>query len=127
MRSSMKVTTQDDISESDVDASGEGVSCQQRTLPRGQRVKEPVVTRVSPLLPRSDGRADYLGERGSLLRHHAGRRRYWEQNHWGVGRLFRSRRSRLLARGFGWSPANWYEPSVSLFKCGSTVSRTGYR
>ena len=38
MRSSMKVTIQDDISESDVDASGEGVSCQQRTLPRKQHL-----------------------------------------------------------------------------------------
>lgn len=34
MRSPMKVTIQGDISESDVNASGEGVSCQQRTLPR---------------------------------------------------------------------------------------------
>lgn len=75
MRSSMKVTIQDDISESDVDASGEGVSCQQRTLPRGQRVKEPVVTRVSPLLPRSDGWPSRLSRPEAVARRAATPRR----------------------------------------------------
>ncbi|KAI2555786.1 TIMM23B-AGAP6 readthrough (NMD candidate) [Homo sapiens] len=26
-----------------------------------------------------------------------------------------------------WESSNWYEPSVSLFKCGSTIPRAGYR